>query len=119
MKRIAIPVLGNDINQHFGASKTFLVVDLSDAGRLENPHHLDAGENSHAALIPWLKEEGVNVLICGGIGDHATALLDEAGIEFHAAVEGNALMALSRYIHGESLGQTKATHACHCGCHNH
>lgn len=119
MKTIAIPVLGSEINQHFGATESFLLVDLTEEGELENARYLETGEAKHAALIDLLKENDVKVLLCGGIGDHATSLLEEAGIEYHAGIEGNALMTLSRYIRGEHLGQKKATHECHCGCHNH
>ena len=49
----------------------------------------------HGALAGLLAEQGVNVLICGGIGGGAQTALTEAGIELCAGAQGNTDQAIS------------------------
>ena len=53
------------------------------------------------ALAGLLAEQGVNVLICGGIGGGAQTALTEAGIELCAGAQGNTDQAVESYLKGE------------------
>ena len=55
----------------------------------------------HGALAGLLAEQGVNVLICGGIGGGAQTALTEAGIELCAGAQGNTDQAVENYLKGE------------------
>lgn len=53
------------------------------------------------ALAVLLEEQGVNVLICGGLGGGAQTALAEAGIEVCSGASGDADQAVESYLKGE------------------
>lgn len=81
----------------------------------------------HGALAGLLSEQGVDVLICGGIGGGAQAALAEAGVELCSGAEGDVDAAVEAYLNGTltSAGATcdhhdhEEGHSCggHCGSH--
>ena len=60
----------------------------------------------HHALADLLKEKGVDVLICGGLGEGAKEALDRAGIQVVSGAEGQADEAVAAFLQGnlESKG---------------
>ena len=68
----------------------------------------------HGALAGLLAEQGINVLICGGIGGGAQTALTEAGIEMVAGAQGNTDDVVEAYLKGE-LVSTGAN----CDHHHH
>ena len=56
--------------------------------------------SSHGALAGFLRERGVEVLICGGIGAGAQNALAEAGIKLYGGVSGSADSAVQALIEG-------------------
>ena len=83
----------------------------------------------HSALAALLNDNGINVLICGGIGNGAVAALSEAGIEVYSGADGEADAAVEAYLNGDlkSAGvncdhhhEHEEGHGCgHCGSHEH
>lgn len=74
-----------------------------------------------------LKDKGVDVLICGGIGNGAVTALSEAGIDVYSGADGEADAAVEAYLNGDltSAGVNcdhhhdhEDGHGCgHCGSH--
>ena len=60
-------------------------------------------------------QNGVDTLICGGIGKGAQAALAEAGIKLYGGVSGDADAAVSALLNG-SLGYDPNVH---CDHHDH
>ena len=56
--------------------------------------------NGPGALAEFLKEMGVETLICGGIGGGARNALDEAGIQLYPGVSGDADKAVEALLKG-------------------
>ena len=69
----------------------------------------------HGALAGFLMQNGVDTLICGGIGGGAQAALAEAGIKLYGGVSGDADAAVSALLNG-SLGYDPNVH---CDHHDH
>jgi predicted Fe-Mo cluster-binding NifX family protein len=125
--KIAVTTDGEQIFQHFGQCGTFTVFAI-DGGKITEKKALDAAGNGHAALAPFLKSAGVDVLICGGIGGGARQMLSEAGIELISGLEGSIDDAVAAYIKGElsDMGGScthheheEAGHSCQCENHCH
>lgn len=84
--------------------------------------------SGHGALAGFLKAEGVDTLICGGIGGGAQNALAEAGIKLYGGVSGDADKAVEELMAG-TLGynpDVKCDHHDHqhgeghsCGSHGH
>lgn len=80
--RIAIPMKGDHLDQHFGHCERFALIDVaSESRQVTAETAVTAPEHQHGLLPLWLKERGVTHVIAGGIGAHARSLLQDASIE--------------------------------------
>ncbi|MBQ5951645.1 MAG: FKBP-type peptidyl-prolyl cis-trans isomerase [Lachnospiraceae bacterium] len=109
--KIAVTYDNGEVFQHFGHTETFKIYEVED-GRVTESRVLGSGGTGHGALAGLLGEEGIEVLICGGIGGGAQAALAERGIELVAGAVGDADEAVEAYLRGE-LVSTGAN------CHHH
>lgn len=79
--RIAIPTTGGVLSAHFGHCETFALIDVDPAAKkivgrtdLEPPPH-------EPGLLPsWLKKQGANLIIAGGMGRRAQDFFAADGI---------------------------------------
>lgn len=122
--KIAVTTQGNQIFQHFGQCRTFTVFSVEN-GVIQEKEAIDASKSGHSALAGFLKDTGVEVLICGGIGDGAKKMLSSVGIKLISGVEGTVENAVAGYLSGslDDLGGT-CSHEKHdqdhtCNCENH
>jgi len=124
--KIAVTTQGDQIFQHFGQCQNFTVYAVEN-GVIVEKAMIDASRNGHAALAGFLKDAGVNILFCGGIGDGAKQMLASAGIELISGLQGNIEDAVNAYLAGdltdkggscshEDHGQD---HNCSCETHCH
>ena len=98
--KIAVTYENGSVFQHFGHTEQFKVYEIS-GGQVISSQLLNAGGNGHEALATLLKEHGIDVLICGGIGGGAAAALSEQGVELCAGASGDADEAVAAYLRGE------------------
>ena len=98
--KIAVTYENGEIFQHFGHTETFKVYEVED-GRILGSEIIGSNGSGHGALAKLLNEQGIDVLICGGIGGGAQAALEERGIELCAGAEGDADQAVAAYLRGE------------------
>ena len=98
--RIAVTYEDGTVFQHFGHTGQFKVYDIAD-GKAISGEFISAGGTGHEALAAFLKEQGVDVLICGGIGGGAEAALRQQGIELCAGASGDADEAVAAFLRGE------------------
>ena len=83
--KIAMPYQDGVLLEHFGRAKEFIIYNVSDLDPVTS--EVIAPEDlSHAAVARVLKEHGVDVVLCGSIGEHA-----------RQAVEGRAYACLFRH----------------------
>ena len=100
--KIAVTYENGQIFQHFGHTEQFKVYDVED-GKIVREEVLDTNGSGHGALAGFLAENGVEALICGGIGGGARTALEEAGIKLYGGVTGSADAAVRALAEG-SLG---------------
>ncbi len=80
--RIAVPMTGECLDQHFGHCEKFALIDIDPKTKSTTFTTTEmAPEHQHGLLPFWLKEHGVTHVIAGGMGAHARSLLAEASIE--------------------------------------
>ena len=87
--RIAVTYENGQIFQHFGHTAQFKLYDAEN-GVITSEQVVDTNGSGHGALAVFLKENQVEVLICGGIGGGAQIALAEAGIALYGGVSGSA-----------------------------
>ena len=93
--------------------KNFKVYEVED-DKVVSSEVIGSNGTGHGALAGLLAEQGINVLICGGIGEGAQTALTEAGIEMVAGAQGNTDDVVEAYLKGE-LVSTGAN----CDHHHH
>ncbi len=98
--KIAVTFENGTVFQHFGHTEQFKVYE-TDGGKVSSAGLLNADGTGHEALAAFLKDHGVDVVICGGIGGGAEAALKEQGIELCAGASGDADEAVAAYLRGE------------------
>ena len=95
--KIAVTYDNGEIFQHFGKTESFKVYEVED-NKVVSSEVIGSNGTGHGALAGLLAEQGVNVLICGGIGGGAQTALTEAGIELCAGAQGNTDQAVESYL---------------------
>ena len=98
--RIAVPYENGNIFQHFGKTEFFKVYEVED-NKVVSSEVIGSNGTGHGALAGLLAEQGISVLICGGIGGGAQSALAEAGIELCSGAQGDADAAVEAYLKGE------------------
>ena len=111
--KIAVTYDNGEIFQHFGKTESFKVYEV-EGNKVVSSEVIGSNGTGHGALAGLLAEQGVNVLICGGIGGGAQTALTEAGIELCAGAQGNTDQAVESYLKGELVSS-----GANCDHHHH
>lgn len=98
--RIAVTYENGEIFQHFGHTEQFKVYDIED-GEITSSKIISSNGSGHGALAGFLYNNGIEVLICGGIGGGAQTALSDAGIKLYGGVSGNADDAVQAFLDGK------------------
>ena len=77
---LAIPLADGQLTAHFGHCKEFAMVEVEDQ-KILNTEMLDPPPHEPGVLPRWLKEQGTNVVIAGGMGQRAIELFQQAGVQ--------------------------------------
>lgn len=125
--RIAVTHANGEIFQHFGRCEQFKVYDVEEDQVVES-FIVESNGVGHGALAGVLEIHGVDVLICGGIGNGAINALASCCIKVLAGASGNCDEIVDKFIKNELYlsGQSNChhheheeEHECHCGGHGH
>ena len=87
------------IFQHFGHTERFKVYTVED-GRPVSAEVIDTAGAGHEALAVFLKNQGVDTLVCGGIGPGAVNALGMCGIRVFGGITGLADAAVEALLAG-------------------
>lgn len=115
---IAVTMEDGQIFQHFGHTRFFELYEIK-GGAVASRRTLDAEGSGHSALGGLLRENGVNLLICGGIGGGAKNVLAAAGIELISGVSGPVDEAVQLYLEGKLHDDPSAECTHHHGHEGH
>ena len=79
---IAIPVVADRLCMHFGHCEEFAILDVDTASKeILNSRRFAPPAHEPGVLPRWLQQEGVNLVISGGMGGRARQIFAEQGIE--------------------------------------
>ena len=87
--KIAATYDNGNIFQHFGKTEFFKVYEVED-NKVVSSEVISSNGTGHGALAGLLAEQGIKILICGGIGGGAQAALADAGITLCSGASGDA-----------------------------
>ena len=126
--KIAVTHENGQVFQHFGHTAEFKLYDVENSA-VSGGRICPTLGSGHGALAGFLKDLGVEVLICGGIGAGARLALSEAGIRLYGGVTGSADEAAKAFAEGtlrfdpnvmcSHHGSHKEGHSCGGSCAKH
>ncbi len=114
--KIAVPYDDGEVFQHFGHSQQFKIY-IAEDNRVVASKVIGTDGNGHEALAAYLESDGVDVLICGGIGGGAINALAASGIQVVPGVTGAADHAVGEFLSGKL--DVNMTPNCNCSGHSH
>ena len=86
---IAVTYENGQVCPHFGHTEQFKLYEVAE-GRVVSSRVVDTNGSGHGALAGFLRDHGVDALICGGIGGGARNALAQAGIQLYPGASGDA-----------------------------
>ena len=97
--KIAVTYEAGMIFQHFGHTAAFKIYEVEN-NEVKSAQVVDTAGHGHGALAGFLRSQGVDTLICGGIGGGAQMALADTGIRFFGGVSGDADEAVQALLAG-------------------
>lgn len=103
MKKIAVPTKSNnEIDEHFGHCEFYKIYTVSDDKQILSVEKMDSpqgcGCKSNIANI--FQQEGISLMLAGGIGDGAINKLNAAGVKVLRNCGGNVDTLVKQYLAG-------------------
>ena len=113
--KIAIPCENGEVMQHFGHATEFTVYTIEDIKPIEK-ETVTFDDTDHEKVAGGLKSRGVDLVICGNIGEGAHAAIDNAHMLLISGVTGNAYEAVDSFLQGNLELMTGDSSASAGGC---
>lgn len=79
--KIAVPTFEGKLAEHFGHCSQFVFVEVDGNDAIVGSQALTPPAHAPGVLPAWLRENGADVIIAGGMGRRAQDLFAEAGIQ--------------------------------------
>lgn len=79
--KVAIPTAEKKLCLHFGHCEEFAIIDVQEDVEQADVEYVEPPPHEPGVLPRWLGEQGVNVIIAGGMGQRAQALFKEQNID--------------------------------------
>ena len=112
--KIAVTYENGNVFQHFGHTEQFKLYEVNGT-EIAKEEIVGTEGSGHGALAGFLREHGVDTLICGGIGAGAQNALASAGIRLYGGVTGSADEAVKALL----AGSLDFNPDVHCDHHDH
>lgn len=117
--KIAVTAQHTEVFPHFGRTPEFYIVEAED-GKIVSEKIIAAPAEGHGALVEFLVEQGVDTIICGGIGGGAVNGLRANNIQIFSGASGPVKQQVLSLLAG-LLPQTGDANCDHHNenCHEH
>ncbi len=100
-KKFAIPTLGGQLTAHFGHCEKFAIVDVED-NKVIHEEMIEPPVHQPGVYPKFLADQGVHVIIAGGMGQKAQDLFAQNNIEVHMGVhDGSPQELVEQYLNKE------------------
>jgi len=101
--KIAISTDEGTVSSHFGRCPSFTIIEIEERKlkgieEIPNPGH-------HPGFLPdFFQKQGVQCIICGGMGQRAQNLFAQKGIDFILGVQGKIDEVIDKLLKGKLEG---------------
>ena len=119
--KICIPTEGDrglddDVGEHFGRVPTYTIID-SETDIVKIIQNTSEHMNGSGYPPEIMQQEGVDVMICQGLGKRAISMFEEFGINVYIGASGTVKNAVNAFKQGNlrkaSQGDACGKHAFH------
>ncbi len=109
--KFAIPTLNNQLTAHFGHCEKFAIVEVEE-DKVINEEFIVPPVHQPGVYPKFLADQGVNVIIAGGMGQKAQDLFAQNNIEVHMGVQdGSPSELVMHYMNNQlQTGQNLCDH---------
>ena len=116
LMKIAIPLAGGRLADHFGHCEQFALIEANpETKTILNTVQVTPPPHEPGLLPRWLHQQGVQVIIAGGMGQRALNLFAESGIAVKSGPPGKTAEELAKtFLDGCLISGPSA-----CGHHEH
>jgi len=120
LKKVAIASEGSSVCDHFGHCEGFTIYS-TEAGKIVQQEYLPNPGHKPGLLPNLLNDNGVHVVIAGGMGGGAIDIFNEKGIDVITGARGPLDQTIEQYLDGKLLSTGSVCHEHqHSGdCGNH
>jgi predicted Fe-Mo cluster-binding NifX family protein len=111
--KVAVPVVNDELAQHFGHCEEFAFYEVdAESGDVARMKSSPPPPHQPGVLPEWLKKQGVDVVIAGGMGSRAQGLFEQAGVDVVVGAElADPDIIVQQYVAGElSTGDNICAH---------
>ncbi|MBP8259939.1 MAG: P-loop NTPase [Verrucomicrobia bacterium] len=117
--KIAIPLVGDCLSDHFGHCEQFALIDANpDTKAILQITRVTPPPHEPGLLPRWLHEQGVQIIIAGGMGQRALSLFAENGITVRSGLPGRSAEELAKaFLEGGLSSGPAACERHERGCH--
>jgi len=99
--RYAVPVSGGAVAAHFGHCEHFAIIDVDEARKeIINKELLAPPAHEPGVLPSWLAEQGVAIVIAGGMGSLAQNHFQQSRIRVIIGATSDPEQAVRDYLKG-------------------
>lgn len=100
--KIAIPLAGEKLTMHFGHCASFALIDVNPEDKsITGRNDVTPPPHEPGVLPRWLAEQGVSMIIAGGMGRRAQELFAERDIQVFVGAPSDTPEALvDQYLSG-------------------
>jgi predicted Fe-Mo cluster-binding NifX family protein len=111
---VALPYANGEVDGHFGRTEAFLIVEVGDGRVLSKAvRPVEGLQHDHGGLAGFLKAQGAEVILAGGMGAPMQQALKAAGFALYCGVSGPVDHVLAAFLSG-TIEQSEGT----CGHHH-
>jgi len=110
---VALTVWQDRISPVFDVAQTLLIVELHNREIIKR-FSVPMVPRVSSHLAGWLKDLGIDVLICGAISQLPAAIVEAEGIQLLSFVGGNVEDVLRSYMNGIQITSIYALPGCGC-----
>lgn len=121
IKKVAIASEGPTVCEHFGHCEGFTIY-TTESGKITQQEYLPNPGHKPGLLPNLLNDNGVHVIIAGGMGGGAIDIFNEKGIDVITGAKGPLDRAIEKYLTGNLISTGSVCHdhqhAGDCGNHS-
>lgn len=115
--KIAVPAtIDNNIDDHFGHCEFYNIFTISENNEITDIKTIESvqGCGCKSNIASVLAEDGVSIMLAGGIGGGAINVLNNAGIDVIRGCSGNVKDVVELFLKGQIMdnGSTCEQHQC-------